>query len=279
VSSNNRAAKKTLLACLNYDKNAPHTDLVANLEHAMGMSLGEQDRAVYMMQSNLLKTWLKSLKSSALLVNGGAYSTDSNRSALSFVCAKLSSALLQARKLDTNTSESHIINLHFFCGEHVDWRDNLDNVPAGILNSLISQLLASYRNFDFTIIEHLSMLDSDNVKELGHVFSKLLRQLPGDMLVFCVIDGLAFYDDNDRREDAEKLAKILIKLSRPRKAKGVYIFKLLLTAITELHLSAVEELDEEKKVLRIPEGLEKRGGFTDMKWDLGAGQDIAELSK
>jgi hypothetical protein len=264
---------------LSYEKDMPRADMRSNLQHAMSLPLEDQDRAVYMMQSELLQSWLKATKSSALLVNGRAYGSRSQRSPLSFVCAKLSNALRQSRKSMSATSELSIIDLHFFCGEHVDWRDNPDNGPAGALNSLLAQLLTQHKKFDLTLIKHLSTLDPFDVRALGRVFGRLLAQLPGTLMVFCIIDGLSFYDDEDRKEDAEKMSSKLISLTRQSGLNRGCIFKLLLTAPTELRLSAVENLDEEEEVLRIPEGLEKGGGFTDMKWDIGAGQDIVELSE
>jgi hypothetical protein len=243
----------------------------------MNLSLEDQDRAVYMMQSGPLQNWLQATNSSALLVNGGAYSSG-QRSPLSFVCAKLSNALRQARKHGSVALESMIIDLHFFCGEHVNWRDSLDNGPAGVLNSLLAQLLTRYTLFDVSLIKHLKKLESDDTKALGNLFGKLLTQLPSKKMVFCIIDGLSFYEDEERMEDCEQLLRRLISLTRRLESDGSCIFKLLLTAPTELRLNAVDKLDEEE-ILRIPEGLEKGGGFTDMKWEMGAGQDIVDLSE
>lgn len=261
---------------LSYEKDVPRADTRSNLRHAMSLSREDQDRAVYMMQSELLQSWLRTTRSSALLVNGRAYNSGSRRSPLSFVCAKLSNALRQARRSGSTQWEASIIDLHFFCGEHEDWRDNPDNGPAGVLNSLLAQLLTHYKQYDLTLIKHLSTLDPFDVKALGRVFGQLLSQLPSTMMVFCIIDGLSLYDDEERKEDAEKMLSKLISLTR---RTGGCIFKLLLTAATELRLPTVEKLDEEEEVLRIPEVLEKGDGFTDMKWDMGAGRDIADLAE
>jgi hypothetical protein len=267
--------RKMLLSRLSYEKGSPRIDLQANLRFAMSLSLEDQDRAVYMMQSSLVKSWLQATKSSALLVNG--YDHDSRmRSPLSFVSAKLSNALRQAQKLGSASVESPIIDLHFFCGEHKNWEDSLDNGPAGIFNSLLAQLLTQYKEFDLSLIKHLKKLDSSDTKALGIVFGKLLAQLPSKTIVFCIIDGLSFYDDDERTDDCEELAKRLIRLTR-LKGEGQCIFKLLLTVPVALQLSAVDALDEELEVLRIPERLAKGGGFTEMKWRFGAGREVANL--
>ena len=250
----------------------------ANLQLALSLSLEDQDQAVYMMQSQHLQNWLRTPKSSILLVDGGARGSGSQLSPLGFVCAKLANALRQARGSFTSSSETKIINLYFFCGEHRDWRDNPDNGPAGVMNSLLAQLLTQYKHFDLSLIKHLSTLDSGDTKALANIFGKLLTQLPSKMIVFCIIDGVSFYDDEERSEVCQILLKKLVSFSRRRERKGAGVFKLLLTAPLGLRVAVVDELDEEE-ILRIPEGLGKGGGFTDMNWDIGAGKDIADLSK
>lgn len=258
---------------LSYDKDSPRADMRANLRHAMSLTQEDQDRAVFMMQSELLQNWLITTKSSALLVNGGAYNSGSQNSPLSFVCAKLSNALRQARKSGSAASKSSIIDLHFFCGEHGNWRDSPDNGPAGVLNSLLAQLLTRYQQFNLNQIKRLSKLNPDDVTALSRIFGSLLAQLPSPIMVFCIIDNLQCYAD-EQKEYAEIMLSKLISLTR--QSEGRCIFKLLITVPIELQLYAVDDFDEEEEVLRIPERLEKRGGFTDMKWDMGAGQDIAD---
>src|SRR5437588_8517890 len=92
-ATDTRAARKLLMSRLSYDKGVLRADMRANLRHAMSLSLKEQDLAVYMMQSKHLQDWLRTTKSSALLVNGGVHSSGSQRSPLGFVCAKLANAL------------------------------------------------------------------------------------------------------------------------------------------------------------------------------------------
>ena len=268
-----------LLSRLRYEKETPRNDMRANLQLALTLSLQDQDEAVYMMQSNHLQNWLRTPRSSVLLVDGSAHASGNQHSPFAFVCAKLANALRQARNTSSKASESIIINLYFFCGEHADWRDNPDNGPAGVMNSLLAQLLTQYKYFDLSLIKHLSTLDSDDIKALANVFGKLLVQLPAKMIVFCIIDGLSCYDDEERSEECQQLSRKLIAFSRQHERKGSCVFKLLVAAPLGLRVAAVDELDELEEVLRIPEGLGKGGGFTDMKWNISAGQDIADLSE
>ena len=90
------------------------------------------------------------------------------------------------------------------------------------------------------------------------------------MIVFCTIDDLSACGDEERMEDCGRLLRKLISLTRRRALDGSCIFKLLVTALTRLRLNAVDDLKEEE-ILHIPEGLEKGGGFTDMKWEMEMG--------
>lgn len=272
-----RSTVRKLLFRLSYNKSILRNDMRENLRHAMNLSLGEQDIAVYMMRSTKLQDWLRIPRSSVLMVNNVVHSSASYRSPLGFVCAKLVNAIRQASKPKNASLESTVINLHFFCGEHTDWRDTLDNGPAGVINSLLAQLLTHYQDFDRSIIKFLKNLEPDDTESLGNIFGKLLAQLSISTMVFCTIDGLSFYTDEERSEDCERLLGKLIRLTRRLETKGGCVFKLLLTVPSELRLSAIDDLDQEDEVLRIPEGLEKMGGFTEMKWDISAGQAIAAL--
>jgi hypothetical protein len=231
------------------------------------------------MQSTALQLWLQETTSSALLVNGGAHSSGL-RSPMSFVSAKLANSLREARKQAHANIDSNIIDLHFFCGEHSNWRDGEEDDmpgPASVINSLLAQLLTQYKHFDVASIKHLKKLEWHDIKAMGNILGKLLTQLPSRMMVFCIIDGLSFYDDDDMVEDLEKLAKKLINLTR-RGSDENCMFKLLLTVPTRLRLDAVAGLDEEGEILNVPEIIDRGGGFNDMQWNLGAGQDVAELA-
>ena len=243
----------------------------ANLQHAMSMTLEDQDRAVFMMQSRRLQSWLTSTKSSALLVNGGAYNFQSQKSPLSFVCAKLSLALRRARKSGSLISKSLVVDLNFFCGEHDSWRENPVNGPAGALNSLLAQLLTRYKQFDLKHVRKIKNLEPDDVITLCEIFEDLLDQLPHPIVVFCIIDNLQCYAD-ERKKDTEIMLRELVSFTR--KVKGHCIFKLLVTAPIDLGLDAVYELDRDREIFQIPERLEKGGGFTEMKWDMGLKEDI-----
>jgi hypothetical protein len=267
-------ARKTLVKRLNSNHDIPKTDKRLNLEHGLALPLSDQDRAVYIMQSEILQSWLQTPKSSALLINGQRHGSNGLRTAVSFVSAKLADALHQARK----TAQKRLISLHFFCAEHANWRDDPDNVPAGVMTSLLAQLLTQFRDFDLSDMKHLSTLDTDDIQQLLRVFKKLIGQLPRETMVFCIVDSVSVYE-GDWADECDVLLQSLIDIAHHRSARRGCVFKLLVTSQIRLQSEAVEDLDPDREILRLPDRLEKKGGFTDMKWDLGAGHDIADLAE
>lgn len=189
------------------------------------------------------------------------------RTPISFVSAKLAEALHQSMS-------PMLINLHFFCGEHDSWRENPENVPAAVWNSLLAQLLLQYEHFGSAELERLSRLEMSNVATLGRAFGRLLQRLPRGCLVFCIVDSVALYDD-ERRSEAEVLVEMLIELARASAAREGCVFKVLLTAATRLRLDAVDYLDEDGEVLQVPEGFHTGEGFSDLEWEMGVGRSIS----
>jgi hypothetical protein len=103
------------------------------------------------------------------------------------------------------------------CSISVDRSEDADASSAGSMNSLLAQLLTRYEDFDLSTVHNLKNVNTESTKELCKVFAKLVSQLPEEILIFCVIDGLSYYDDEERREDAEKLLVRLTALTRENK--------------------------------------------------------------
>ncbi|KAF2855695.1 hypothetical protein T440DRAFT_161170 [Plenodomus tracheiphilus IPT5] len=267
------ATKKKIAKELGYQSRVNLSDRKYNLEQIMSFTRADQNRTVYVMQSAKLQKWLNANCPSVILINGGMSGAHNLRTPISFVSAKLADALHQSRK---SGLKSAIINLQFFCGEHEDWRENIDNGPAAVWNSLIAQLLLQYDHFDLADVKRLSQLDNDDVKALGIAFGNLLKQLPLGFMVFCIVDSVSLYDDEERGDDTELLVKKLVALTRKSAAADGCVFKLMLTSHTQLRLEAVESL-RNKEILQVPEILESGDGFSDLKWDRFVGKRIDSL--
>ncbi|KAL2072395.1 hypothetical protein VTL71DRAFT_11738 [Oculimacula yallundae] len=263
---------KKSLSHLSYETHfdAPQRDLKANLNIALKLSPANQDRAVFLLKSLRLQRWLKAVDSSPLLING-SMSTTRSRTPVSFVCAKILDSLLKAGK-DADTG---VISLHFFCAEHRDDSIDPDASPAALMNSLLVQLMQAYKLFDLSEVNYLKNLDVESVKDLCAVFQTLVSQLPSNMLVFCVIENLAVYEDESRLKAARKLMKSLIGMIRKSAKVEACKVKLLLT-VPNYGLESAEDLLEEKEMLTLPDEIEDGGGFTAMKWNLKIGKTVKD---
>jgi hypothetical protein len=255
------ATRKTLLKSLGYQRRVTLADCETNISQIHTFTLADQNRAVWIMQSATLQSWLNATYSTVLLLNGNMSYSRTLRTPMSFVSAKLADALNQSMS-------PMLINLHFFCGEHDNWRENLDNGPAAVL--------LQYDDFGPAELRQLRRLEKSDVEALGFAFGRLLKRLPGGCLVFCIVDSVALYDD-ERRDEAEVLVEMLIELVRFSAAREGCVFKVLLTAATRLRLDATDCLDEDDEVLQVPERFPAGDGFSDMKWEMGIGRSICDI--
>ena len=261
-----------ILSRLDYDKYQAQIDVANNYRLAETFSLEDQERCIHVINSPQLAAWVKAPTSTALVVNGNS-SKIQRRSPWSFIAAKLVFALDQMREKVTENKD-RIAAVHFFCGEHTD-PDDKRNTPCSIINSLLGQLLSSFKHIDLTNVIELGDFKSTNMDAVCTRFECALRQLPAVSLVFCIIDGLPFYlTDRRTSKQAHRLIRWLIELTHRLRDSGECTFKLLLTAPLQFRASKLNN-DE---MLNLPTKLPKTGGFTDVKWELGVGSRVEELA-
>ncbi|KAI4591789.1 hypothetical protein KJ359_012593 [Pestalotiopsis sp. 9143b] len=165
-----------------------------------------------------------------------------------------------------------IVPIHFFCGEHpYNGGSKIWESPSGVANSLLVQLISQCKNLDVSKLKRSRYrdLDASKVTQVLEVFQLLIKQLPAHYVVFCVIDGLTFYTNNDEvSKSARRLVKGLIELFEKSEEKSGKraAFKLLLTVPTEFRGDVLDDLDEEH-VITIPKRLKDTGGLDAVKWD------------
>jgi len=240
-----------------------------------------QERSLYVIRSSELSRWVQSKRSTSLIIHGNSKRV-TRKSGLSFVCARIVYVLDQIRAAspppNSKSDVPSIIPLYFFCGQHVTPRESWES-PAGIINSLLAQLLTHCKKADLSKAAKLGRFDSGEVDEVMERFEKVLHRLPPNTMVFCVIDGLSFYvDEDETKEDAEYLIDSLTELVETNnRSKNRPIFKLLVTAPARLRVD--EEVWGDSKVLRLPDTVPNTGGFTAMKWDMAIGKRLNALGE
>ncbi|KAL9040168.1 MAG: hypothetical protein Q9180_002080 [Flavoplaca navasiana] len=194
---------KSLLRKLDIDqeKDVASTDTSSQLRLVHTLSVASQDRAVALIMSPRLQAWLTDTSSAMMLVNGHMFSNEdeARQSPLSFLCAKLIDDVLnRLRRSDSIVNHSNI-GLRWFCGLHTDIREDPDAHPKGMMNSMVSQLInQALDRFSGVSMGDSSLLDQDlDLGSLNSIFDSLVMTLPGETILFCLIDGISYYEIED----------------------------------------------------------------------------------
>lgn len=176
-----------------------------------------------LLQMQGFQHWLSGNLSSFVFVDGSSESHILDRvSPFTIFCAMLS---LNLHKVPEATA------IHFYCGLHAGSHDRLSGIP-GLLRSLISQLLLVHEDFDLHFIHspiYFAELERYDISRLCDTFQQLVRQIPNDRILFCLIDGITFFDDWKWREN---LPFVLLKLKAlaDSSSRDGPVFKLLMTS-------------------------------------------------
>ncbi|KAL1878293.1 hypothetical protein Daus18300_002211 [Diaporthe australafricana] len=279
-------ARKKLLLQLDYDREIVGQDVVSNYQLGLALTRDEQERCLHVIKSPALARWVRSERSSALVINGHSSGVIKRKSGLSFLCARLIYGLDKIRFGDEPGSSTvvrrEIVPIHFFCGQHLhnDHSESWES-PSGVINSLLVQLISQCPDIDpsRSATSRISDIENSDVCDVFEFFRLSIRQLPSNFIVYCIVDAMSFYTNNDQvSKPAWRLLKGLLKLTRTSKneSKSRAVFKLLLTAPSRLRTEELDALDDEQ-VLNVPKTLPNTGGFTAMKWDTSMGQQLEEV--
>ena len=212
------------------------------------------------MKSEKLRQWMLSTSSSVLLINGNCLSTTA-RSPITFVCARL---------VDSLKAIKPFIVIHFFCGEHIAAATDENASPTAMMNSLLSQLLMQYP--DFEISSHdLAEISDNTLDNIARLLAKLFAQLPPTVMLFCIVDGISLYEDTDRLQDTKKVMQELAALIEDQGLGGP-IFKLMLTSATRIKYPPVDISTENS--LLIPRHVPPQAQFSSSKWESHVENDL-----
>jgi hypothetical protein len=134
-----------------------------------------------------------------LLVHGDSNSND-NVSSLSVLCASLKKVLSTRRRF---------ISLVFFCGRHLHGDKNPG--PLAMIRSLVGQLLEQNPAYSAGVAQQVSMPDVErgNIPALCDLFRFLIGQLPSTITVFCMIDGVGLYEEEQYWDDMETILSFI----------------------------------------------------------------------
>ena len=182
------------------------------------LSLTDQDRVVWMMQSLKLREWLNHPKSHTLLINGDG---DANEmfSSTTFLSAKL---------LESLGHIEPVISQHFFCALHTTSRKDIMADATGLIKSFVSRLLLRDIPWDLMFLSatDLVKIDQNDLETICTLFRRLIQQLPDTTFLFWTIDGITYYERSERRRD---FVKVVHELLGVIKECDRVVIKLLLT--------------------------------------------------
>ncbi|KAL4756181.1 uncharacterized protein BDW70DRAFT_145266 [Aspergillus foveolatus] len=255
-------------SALNYDPSTLEKDLAANLHNVWHLPLLYQNRLLATMQTPELHAWITTPYSSALFLNLNTPAVSPLHASSSFLPAKL------VQSINEQPSEN-IITLAFFCGAHARLTDSHSG-PQGTMRSLVAQLLESHPGFDLQTVQRTAQLRGDDVHGLCEVFHDLVGQLPADVVVFCVVDGVtAFEERMGLRESGEEVVQALVRTvqecAQGKPVGGRCVLKLLLTSPRNSRRLWRLIPGEVGDVVWMPDAVPSLGGFTVGKWNASVG--------
>jgi len=184
--------------------------------------------AAALLQTEQCRRWLSVYASELLHVDGHLDASRFGKtSPISHMCAVLVEVLQGPGKN---------ITLHFFCGQHVASNDDLRG-PAGLIRSLLTQLtLAVLQRWPQAKADWISLggvsghSQTIRVGDLCHAFLQLLEKIPDHLTVYCVIDGISWFERDEWAEEYFGVVGML-RTGASDETRGPS-FKLLMTSPT-----------------------------------------------
>ena len=255
------------------------------------LELSDQGRVTGVMKQSRFREWLTTIATSGTLLINGNSSWDEVDGPLSFICAKVARTLLFLKP---------VITLYHFCGLHRDQSGDAEASLRVMMNHLLCQLLHQTElsvELSFLDDNAIGKLRRGSLKTLRRTLITLIAKLPPKVAVFCIIDGISFYEDSVHVGTTIKVVRQLVGLARkstgtssngptnPNKASAAASasasssapFKLLLTCPGRSSYT-MEYGVEEKEILDIEENLvdDDGQGYNDAVWEEDIDPELRE---
>ena len=271
-----------LLCKLNVDHELADTDTNQQVRLIYILSRESQDRAVALINSPQMHLWLTSTTSSVLHINGQMFFNEheARQSPLSYTCAKfIDSVLAQVKHAQTSTINPTIV-VRWFCGQHTNVRTDYDAHPPGMLNNLLWQVICQLLDLgiDSTSAGLPPLGHDPTLSDLCELFAGVAQSLPPGTILFCILDGVSYYEDAQRRDELTEVLLMLktLTLQLHEASKGPLI-KILTTA--PMRSSLASRIFESDEIFNMNERYPPNGGFTALQWDAGIGRELMDSSQ
>jgi hypothetical protein len=188
--------------CTEEERLSPTRDLGLVLRKYHDFSTKVLSQANYLLMTPRFQSWLTGPFSDILLVDGHCSETVGKVAPTSVFCA----GLIESHSVQRQTPDSHALVQHpqailsFFAGEHVTASSGLCG-PFGLIRSLVDQLLFYWPGPD---LPDLSFLEGEfmqfaeegklAIQDFCDIFEELLSQLDPNSQVWCVVEGISFFE-------------------------------------------------------------------------------------
>lgn len=180
---------------------------------------GEVELAASVIAGEAFKAWQREDEAPPLFLEGGLPPSNRRSTTLSIVSSGL---------IETQDANPRSTSIYFFCGMHDNANDSVCG-PQGLIRSLIGQILQQFdANLDFISMLSRPLIEKLNLRALCDCFGKLVKQLPARTVLFCIIDGISFFESQLWANDTAKVIGDLRALAYDSDVDA--IFKLLVTS-------------------------------------------------
>lgn len=184
------------------------------------ISSADKLSAERLLQTTEFHKWMFGKSSGKLLVHGAFKSAQAKTSPFTHPVFVLAEGL---------TSRANVIILVFFCGFRLG--RNYPKYAHEMIRSLLKQLLEQWDNNGKSFFgEHYrfdNVIETSNTQSLVLLFESIVKSLPGDTTVFCMIDGVDQYENEAHIGDMTTISASLLGLA----CKGSSpLFKTLFTS-------------------------------------------------
>ena len=203
-------------------------DLEKALKYGESCDVVSQGQARWLLRTEQFLHWFTATRSGILLIDGNTNSTDSGRiSAMSYLCTTLVASIIQTQE------EVDAVSLYFFCGLHIASNDELRG-PNGMMRAILTDLLMELQQRKILSLDFVDnhdfreALECNDLRAICDAFLELVKQLPLDTPVYCIIDGLSLYEKMELLDDSYLVIDKLNELVSDQHLRP--IFKVLLTS-------------------------------------------------
>lgn len=212
-----------LLDILNVSTEASLEDFRLVHQACQSVDPSESQIAQGVFEGARFKEWLSVYESTVIFIEGGSALTTNSRFA--------SLSLMNCLAIECLEGKEPAVVLYHFCRRHVSSRDLLQG-PQGLMRSLLCQTLRLFQNqINLGFISsrrYREQLDSHNLHIMCDCFANIVKQLPAETVLFCIIDSI---DCFEKREWADDCRHVIRELQDIMYDNGVGpVFKLLVTS-------------------------------------------------